>query len=81
MKSAGNDIVALNAVDHQRTVSANFYSKFIIPAEQDLYKQSPAMETVSFCSFVWLLWSVKESAYKFVKRLQPELIFSPSRLY
>lgn len=79
MKSAGNDIVALAAVDIQRTISPNFYSKFIIPRERDLYEQSSAMKTVPFYSFVWLLWSVKESAYKYVKRLQPELIFSPSK--
>ena len=80
MKSAGNDIVALTAVDQQRTVSPNFYSKFIIPPERELFEQSSAMKTVSFCSFVWLLWSVKESAYKYFKRMQPELIFSPSKI-
>lgn len=79
MKSAGNDIVALTAVDIQRTISPNFYSKFIIPQERDLYEQSSALKTVPFYDFVWLLWSIKESAYKYVKRLQPELIFSPSK--
>lgn len=79
MKSAGNDIVALTAVDIQRTISPNFYSKFIIPQERDLYEQSSALKTVPFYGFVWLLWSIKESAYKYVKRLQPELIFSPSK--
>lgn len=79
MKSAGNDIVALNAVDVQRSVSPQFYSKFIIPAERELYEQSSVMKAVSFCSFVWLLWSVKEAAYKYYKRQRPDLIFSPSK--
>ncbi len=79
MRSAGNDIVALNAVDTQRSVSPQFYSKFIIPSERELYEQSSVMKTVSFCSFVWLLWSVKEAAYKYCKRQKPDLIFSPSK--
>lgn len=79
MKSAGNDIVALAAVDVQRTISPNFHSKFIVPAERELYEQSSALKTVPFYIFVWLLWSVKESAYKYTQRLQPELIFSPSK--
>jgi len=79
VKSAGNDLIALAAVDIQRTILPNFYSKFIIPQERELYEQSSALKAVSFCNFVWLLWSVKESAYKYVKRFQPELIFSPSK--
>lgn len=79
MISAGNDIVALSDIDRRRTVEPRFYSRIISHSEQELYPRlaSPAM---SFENFVWLLWSVKESAYKYWQRLKPELIFSPARI-
>ena len=76
MISAGNDIVALKAVDIQRTQSPAFYSKFIIPAEFALYNP----DEIALANFVWLLWSAKESAYKYLKRISPELIFAPAKL-
>jgi hypothetical protein len=74
--SAGNDIVALNLVDKQRTLLPAFYSKFITPAELSLHRES----NISFENFVWLLWSVKESAYKYLKRSDENRVFSPSKL-
>jgi phosphopantetheinyl transferase (holo-ACP synthase) len=74
--SAGNDIVALNLVDKQRTLLPAFYSKFITPAELLLHIES----IISFENFVWLLWSVKESAYKYLKRSDENLVFSPAKL-
>ncbi|MGF7078193.1 4'-phosphopantetheinyl transferase family protein [Mucilaginibacter sp. UYCu711] len=76
MISAGNDIVALNLVDKQRTLLPAFYLKFITPAELSLHKES----AISFENFIWLLWSVKESAYKYLKRSDESLVFSPSKL-
>ncbi len=75
MKSTGNDIVALNAIDIQRTNDSRYYSKFLTPAEQALYQQTPA--DITFERFVWLLWSIKEAAYKYLKRHDAGLIFSP----
>jgi hypothetical protein len=74
--SAGNDIVALNLVDKTRTLLPVFYSKFITPAELSLHQDL----AISFENFVWLLWSVKESAYKYLKRNNENLVFSPSKL-
>jgi phosphopantetheinyl transferase (holo-ACP synthase) len=74
--SAGNDIVALNLVDIERTHLHAFYSKFITPAELLLHQDL----AISFEGFVWLLWSVKESAYKYLKRNDEHLVFSPSKL-
>jgi phosphopantetheinyl transferase (holo-ACP synthase) len=74
--SAGNDIVALNLVDKERTNLPAFYSKFITSDELLLHKDL----TIPFESFVWLLWSVKESAYKYLKRGDEHLVFSPSKL-
>lgn len=74
MKSAGNDIVALNAIDIQRTRDARFYSKFITDSELAIYQPS---KPLPFEVFVWLLWSVKESAYKYLQRHDAGLQFSP----
>lgn len=75
MKSAGNDIVALNAIDIQRTRDIRFYSKFITDNELAIYQQQST--TLTFEIFVWLLWSIKESAYKYQQRHDAGLIFSP----
>jgi len=74
--SAGNDIVALQAVDVQRTQLPAFYSKFITPTELSLHKP----DEITLVNFVWLLWSAKESAYKYLKRYNPELVFAPIKL-
>ena len=78
MKSAGNDIVALNAIDIQRTRDARFYSKFITDSELAIYQQQS--QALSFEIFVWLLWSVKESAYKYLQRHKAGMIFSPAKI-
>ena len=75
MKSAGNDIVALDAINIERTNDSRFYSKFITPPELALFQ--PALP---FKTFVWLLWSVKEAAYKYLQRHDAGLIFSPAKL-
>src|ERR1700761_4990502 len=79
MISAGNDIVALNDIDRRRTVEPRFYSRIISHSERELYPR-PESPGMSFENFVWLLWSVKESAYKYWQRLEPELTFSPTRI-
>lgn len=76
MISAGNDIVALNAIDKQRTNQPVFYSKFIIPTELALHNP----DEITLVNFVWLLWSAKESAYKYLKRNNQELMFAPVKL-
>jgi phosphopantetheinyl transferase (holo-ACP synthase) len=75
VKSAGNDIVALNAIDIQRTRDIRFYSKFITDSELAIFQQQTG--SLPFEVFVWLLWSVKESAYKYLQRHNAGLIFSP----
>jgi phosphopantetheine--protein transferase-like protein len=77
MISIGNDIVDLAAIDKQRTQQKAFYSKILSDTEQQLYSRYPQLP---FEIYVWLLWSAKESVYKFAKRLNPELVFSPVRI-
>jgi phosphopantetheinyl transferase (holo-ACP synthase) len=79
MISAGNDIVDLRFVNKKRTADPRFYSKFISPAEEKLGHQSN-LKILPFENYVWLLWSVKESAYKYLKRLQPDLLFAPAKI-
>jgi len=77
MISIGNDIVDLTAIDKNRTQQKAFYSKILSDTEQQLYSRS---SQIPFEIYVWLLWSAKESVYKFAKRLDPELVFSPPRI-
>ncbi len=76
MTSAGNDIVSFSAINIARTKQHRFYSKILTTAEENIYHQ-PGFSSLPFENFVWLLWSVKESAYKFLKRANPALIFTP----
>jgi phosphopantetheinyl transferase (holo-ACP synthase) len=77
MNSTGNDIVSLNAIDLSRTKQRRFYSKILAASESILYNQYQT--DITFENFVWLLWSIKESAYKFLQRNNPGLVFSPTR--
>lgn len=79
MTSTGNDIVALKAINVVRTKQPNFYSRIITSAEQELY-YAELQDQLPFEHFVWMTWSIKESAFKCLKRFDPGLIFSPSKL-
>ena len=78
MLGTGNDIVALAAINVERTRQSNFYSKILSLSEQQLYNELQSQ--LPFENFVWLAWSVKESAYKFLKRFMPDLVFSPTKI-
>ncbi|WP_184547670.1 4'-phosphopantetheinyl transferase family protein [Mucilaginibacter sp. FT3.2] len=79
IKSAGNDIIDLRIINIERTKDARFYTKFITGTEIALYSQ-PQLASLPFECFVWMLWSVKESIYKFMQRHNSNLIFSPSKI-
>jgi phosphopantetheinyl transferase (holo-ACP synthase) len=79
MQSTGNDIVALNLVDTKRSNDSRFYSRIISASEKEYYERS-AFAAIGFDYFLWLCWSVKESAYKYLKRNDPALLFSPTRI-
>jgi hypothetical protein len=76
MISAGNDIVSLTATNVTRTKSPEFYRKIISPSESALF-DTLDQAALPFEQFVWLLWSVKESAYKYLHRLNPGIVFTP----
>lgn len=75
MLSAGNDIVAFSEIDVARTNTPQFYTKILSEPEIALYEQFSTI--IPFEHYVWLLWSIKESAYKFLKQLDHELLFTP----
>lgn len=77
MNSTGNDIVSLNEIDITRTRQPRFYSKILAASEIAAYDRYKAV--ITFENFVWLSWSIKESAYKFLQRNNPGLVFSPTR--
>jgi len=79
LKSVGNDIVDLRSVDKNRTEEPRYYSKILSVEEQEIYS-SLQPPTLPFFIFIWLLWSVKESGYKYLKRNFPDLIFSPTKI-
>jgi phosphopantetheinyl transferase (holo-ACP synthase) len=79
MKSTGNDIVALGATDPHRTGSARFYSRILAAGEQLLFSQQ-AFPDLPFDHYVWLLWSIKESVYKYEQRIRPALAFAPLKI-
>ena len=79
MISTGNDIVALKAINIARTKQQNFYRKIISASEKELYDRQLS-DNLPFDVFVWLLWSVKESVFKYLQRITPELVFSPTRI-
>ncbi|HEY4288568.1 MAG TPA: 4'-phosphopantetheinyl transferase superfamily protein [Puia sp.] len=77
MISIGNDIIALDIIDAGRTIQPVFYSRILDPAEVGLYAE---FSSLPFEQYVWLLWSIKESVYKCIKRTQPEFRFSPRKI-
>jgi phosphopantetheinyl transferase (holo-ACP synthase) len=76
MCSAGNDIISLAEIDVHRTRTKQFYSKILSVAEIENYYKSFSL-IVAFEHYVWLLWAMKEAAYKFLKRINTDLIFTP----
>ena len=77
--STGNDIVALQATQPEKTNLPRFYSRILTIDEKKLYDQLVCPQ-LAFDHYTWLCWSIKESAYKFNKRNSPDLIFSPLKI-
>lgn len=77
--STGNDIVALIATNRERASHYRFYSRILTAGEQTLYAQQPA-DGLPFEHFIWLLWSIKESVYKYSSRIDGDPVFSPLKI-
>ena len=79
MTSIGNDLVFLPSTRPERTNLPRFYSRILTDTEVEDY-QRLASSTLPFDHYVWLCWSIKESVFKYQKRLSPELRFAPLRI-
>jgi len=77
--STGNDLVFLPATRRERTSLPRFYSRILTSAEAEGFQQL-ASSGLPFDHYVWLCWSVKESVYKYQKRLCPEMAFGPLKI-
>jgi hypothetical protein len=88
MMSTGNDIIALAGTDNDRTSRHRFYSRILSPGELLLFPvnslSSPGGRHpgtgLSFPVFVWLMWSIKESVYKYVSRADTGLRLAPLKI-
>jgi phosphopantetheinyl transferase (holo-ACP synthase) len=78
MISAGNDIVSFAATNPERTKQPQFYNKILNQTETVKYEELYST-LLPFEVYIWLLWSVKEAAYKYLKRLDAGLVFSPTK--
>lgn len=69
----GNDIVDLHASRQESNWQRKgWLQKLFAPEEQAIIQQSGDQE-----SMVWLLWTMKEAAYKIFNRHQPEPFYAP----
>ncbi len=78
MISAGNDIVSLAHTDKARTERPAFYKKILSTTEIERYEQE-YHQFIPLHHYVWLSWSAKEAAFKYLQRHHPRLIFSPTK--
>ncbi len=78
MISAGNDIVSLAHTDKARTERPAFYQKILSTTEIERYEQV-YHQFIPLHYYVWLSWSAKEAAFKYLQRHHNGLVFSPTR--
>lgn len=79
MTSTGNDLVFLPATRSEKTCRPRFYGRILTAAEQKLYARHDSLD-LPFDQYVWLCWSIKESVYKYKKRLFSDLDFAPLQI-
>jgi phosphopantetheinyl transferase (holo-ACP synthase) len=79
MSSTGNDIVSLDLINKERSNDSSFYLKIITPSEEALGRQVELAHLL-FERYVWLCWSIKESAFKYLQREHPQIVFSPVKM-
>ena len=71
----GNDVVDLRDLETRaRGLHPRFDARVFAGAEGEALKASPAPERLR-----WRLWAAKEAAYKVARKLDPRVVFSPSR--
>lgn len=72
----GNDVVdIIQARKESNWQRRGFLDKLFTPSEQEIILKAKNPETM-----VWLLWSMKEAAYKIFNRCTAQRLFMPLRL-
>lgn len=79
MISTGNDIISLAHINVLRTKDKQFFGKIISPSDHQLFYCGDLAD-LPFEIYVWLAWSIKEAAFKYLQRQMPSLIFSPLKI-
>ncbi len=70
----GNDVVDLQGdIGCPETRHPRFDRRVFDPAEREALGRSGAPERLR-----WMLWAAKESAYKALRRIDPEVVFAPA---
>lgn len=88
IKSIGNDIIDLQDSDSRiSSYNSRFLQRVLSKQEQKYFSHpepglkpgSGQLNNKKFEVLFWSIWSLKEAAYKAMKRIQPEIIFSPKQ--
>lgn len=79
MINVGNDIVSLKPARSKRFTQKAYYFKILSQTEEDYFHRQLAGR-LSFGNYVWLLWSIKEAAYKYFRRRDNDLLFNPQKI-
>ena len=76
----GNDVVDLLDPDSDpATLNPRFDERVLHPEESRHAEERRAFDGEPARALRWRLWAAKEAAYKAVKQIRPETVFSPRR--
>jgi phosphopantetheinyl transferase (holo-ACP synthase) len=70
----GNDVVDLDDPESHQRRHPRFDARVFAPSERALIDARPDTDPLR-----WLLWAAKESAYKALRKADPDTVFAPSR--
>jgi phosphopantetheinyl transferase (holo-ACP synthase) len=81
MLTLGNDIVDLADPDSDlSSYRSSFVDRVLHPSEKSYFEGPEFIASKEkFQILFWSIWSLKEAAYKALKRCLPQLIFSPAK--
>ena len=78
LRFVGNDLVDLSSQEHiGKSEDRRYVERTLDPTEMEALRCHNTSEARD--RFFWASWAAKEAAYKVVKKLDPEIFFSPSK--
>ena len=73
MPCVGNDVVDLkDAANSGKSRDSRFLKKILTDAEIEYVKNADGPDQA-----LWSLWACKETAYKVIKKILPDIVFAP----